>query len=253
MERNVIINNTSVYVRQQGQGNPVLILHGWGSSSLSWGPVIEELARNNFCAYVPDLPGFGQSPEPPAHWDLPDYTEFVHCLIREMGIQGCMLVGHSFGGRIGIQLASKHPQDIRLLALCGAAGIVRHHTLKARVFARISAIGKSLPLPQRHARKLLHFLAGERDYYRASTTMRSVMSKTLQHELKGLLPSISCPTLLLWGSEDRATPVSDAKIAESLIPNNTLIVLSGYTHSLQRQAPQEVARHIQQFFNKHQS
>ena len=253
MESNVIIDDVSVYVRQQGKGHPVLILHGWGSSSLSWETVMNELARNGFCVYVPDLPGFGQSPEPPAHWDLSNYTELVHRLIRELRISGCMLVGHSFGGRVSIQVASKYPQDIQLLALCGAAGIVRRCTLKTRVFGVVSKAGKSVPLVQNHARKLLYFLAGERDYYRASPTMRSVMSKTLTHELKELLPSIQCPTLLLWGSNDKATPLADAKIAESLIADNALVILQGYGHSLQRQAPQKVAHHIQQFFRKNQS
>ena len=248
------INNASVYLRQQGQGYPVLILHGWGSSSLSWESVMSELTKHNFCVYVPDLPGFGQSPEPPADWDLRDYTQLVHQLIQELDIQGkCMLVGHSFGGRVGIQLASKYPQDIQLLALCGAAGIVRRRTLKTRVFGVLSKAGKSLPLAGNYARKLIYFLARERDYYRASPTMRSVMSKTLKHELKELLPLIQCPTLLLWGSKDKATPVADAKVAESLIPRNSLVVLQDHGHSLQRQAPQQVARHIQQFFKEYHS
>ena len=253
MEQNVVVNGASVYIRQKGQGHPVLILHGWGSSSLSWEPVMDQLADHNFCVYVPDLPGFGNSPEPPTDWDLQDYTQLVHQLIAELGIQGCALVGHSFGGRVSIQLASKYPRDIQFLVLCGAAGIVRRRTLKRRMFGVVSKVGKSLPLVQSHGRKLLYFLARERDYYRASPTMRSVMSKTLKHELKELLPLIECPTLLLWGSEDKATPVADARIAESLIPNNSLVVLQGYGHSLQRQAPQKVARAVQQFLEKHQS
>ena len=163
------------------------------------------------------------------------------------------MVGHSFGGRVGIQLASKHPHDMQLLVLCGAAGIVRRRTLKTRVFGAISKVGKSFPVAQDSARKLLYFFARERDYYRASPIMRSVMSKTLKHELRSLLPLIQCPTLLLWGSQDTATPVTDARVAESLIPNNSLVILQGYGHSLQRQAPQKVAHNIQQFFKEHNS
>ena len=256
MEKTVIVNDVPVHVYENGAGHPILILHGWGSSALSWNAVVDELERNGFHTYTPDLPGFGQSPEPPAEWDLQNYTEMVHRLIAELGLKQCNVVGHSFGGRIAIQLAHKHPDDVQNLVLCGAAGIQRHLTLKVRILRFISKIGKSmfsLPIISRlyhPVQKGVYFISGKRDYYRASTTMKQVMGKSIEHELKDLLPHIQHKTLLLWGDKDNATPLQDAQLAESLLPNSTLKVFEGKGHSLQRQSPVEIAEHIVNFVNQ---
>lgn len=257
MERMIRVKNISLNVYEQGKGTPLLILHGWGSSSHRWVDFVDRLPRDMFRVIIPDLPGFGKSPEPPADWGLQNYTQLVHELIQQMKIEQGVILGHSFGGRVAIQLAKEHPSAMRLLVLCGAAGIVRHRAPVAPAFFVASKVGKAVfAIPglnrlEDKARRGLYFMVGRRDYYYASKVMRGVMSKSLQENLRPLLTDIQSPTLLLWGDKDRATPLSDGKIAASMIPNNKLVVLKGCGHAPQQQAPDKVAASFLDFFKEY--
>lgn len=257
MERIVVINGAKVNIIEKGSGAPVLILHGWGSNASSWKGVIDKLSKENFRAFAVDFPGFGKSPEPSPEWGLSNYTSLIHQLIKELDIENCVLVGHSFGCRVGINLVAEHPSDVNLLVLCGAAGIDRHYNMKTSIIFHLSRIGnflfsiKGLRFLKKYAQKGLYFLARRRDYYRASNTMKKVMAKVIEVELKDLLPKIQQPTLLLWGDQDNVTPVSDAHFAHSIIPKSEIVVLDGYGHSLQIQAPSEVSDRIVHFSKKH--
>lgn len=71
---------------------------------------------------------------------------------------------------------------------------------------------------------------GSSDYRNSTPRMRAIMSKCVNEDLRYAMPSIKAPTLLIWGEEDTATPLSDAKIMESLIPDAGLVSFPGCGH-----------------------
>lgn len=256
MERSVTIGSLSTHYTEYGNGTPILILHGWGSSAATWEAVQRQLAAHGYRAIALDLPGFGGTAEPPREWGLSEYTDFVREFASREGIGRFILLGHSFGGRIAIQYASSFGESIAAVILCGAAGIARPTSVRREIVSFLARHGSSIMRAswmesfRNTARKVLYAIVGERDYYKASPVMRSVMSSVLEVPLAPLLPGITQPVLLAWGDADEATPLSHARIAQDVLSDSTLAVFEGRGHSLQREVPRDLADRIARFLQE---
>lgn len=241
------------YLETDGNSTvPLIILHGWGSLIDSWKNVASQLEEHDVKVFIPDLPGFGQTPEPPSAWSAGDYMEFVKGFARKLDIQKFDLAGHSFGGQLAITYAAQHPPEIRKLILIAAARIMRRRKLRVQLFLIVTKIGNLIfvlppfallrPLVQ----KIWYTITGERDYYRASTRMREVF-KRVEEEVGSRLTMIKIPTLILWGERDDATPLADARIIHDKIPNSKLHIFPGEGHDLNFKKPREIAQMIIEF------
>jgi pimeloyl-ACP methyl ester carboxylesterase len=104
-----LVQNLSTSYAVIGDGPDVLALHGWGGSIASFWPVAEGLSARGLRVYVLDLPGFGETALPPAVWGVPEYARFVLDFLDALGLQRVHLLGHSFGGRIGLILGRITP------------------------------------------------------------------------------------------------------------------------------------------------
>ena len=233
-----------------------------------------------FSIIIPDLPGFGKSDEPRENWNLDDYVEFVDEFIEKTSRKGgfelvkdllknlnlnrglasvttgakplrkSILIGHSFGGRIAIKYAVKYPEKIDKLILTGAAGIKHPLTVKQKIFYIATKTGKkifSLPIInkfQKYARKLLYKIIREKDYQKASLRMKEIMKNILNEDLTDYLDKIKNPTLLIWGKEDKTTPLADGKIMNEKIKDSKLVVVDDANHSLPYQKPEKFAKII---------
>ncbi|MBI1839129.1 MAG: alpha/beta hydrolase [Candidatus Colwellbacteria bacterium] len=238
------------------KGDAVIILHGWGSSAHSFDRIKEALIKGSFRVYVPDLPGFGGAAEPPSDWRLNDYATFVLRFAEEQRIDKFYLLGHSFGGQVGILFAARFPERVKGLILYGAAAVRRKDSFKRQIFMVFAKTGKKfLSFPpfrflQRPAARLLYKTAGSVDYHRASDTMKSVMRTILKEDVTSFLPRISAPTLLIWGEHDRATPLADAEIIRKSLPNATLAVIAGAGHSAHKEQPEKFLESLLPFLLK---
>ena len=125
LEKTVLVDGFQVHYKQMGEGRPLLILHGWGSSSDSWVRVQEMLAAKGYQVIVPDLPGFGKTQAPHTVWGVEEYAEFMNRFTEELGLEKFILAGHSFGGQTAIQFAVDHPGKLEKLVLIAAAGVRR--------------------------------------------------------------------------------------------------------------------------------
>jgi len=188
---------------------------------------------------APDLPGFGKSEEPPLAWGVDDYADFALAFLAELGIRSAVLIGHSFGGRIAIKLASRKnlPIEIPKMILVDSAGLRRQKTAKQAARALLYRTVKrivSIELIQKKFPDLLEKWRkkmGSEDYRNASPRMRECLVKAVNEDLTQCLPFISCPTLLIWGENDAVTPLENAKIMEKLIPDAGLVVLKNAGHN----------------------
>ena len=285
-EKQIQINGLNINYKTVGNGNvPIVLLHGWGVDSEKYVELIKKFKIQNskFKILVPDLPGFGKSEEPKENRKLDDYVEFVDEFIektsRKSGFElvknllekfnsaktarveekiKLILIGHSFGGRIAIKYAVKYPEKIDKLILTGAAGIKHKLTLKQKLLFILTKIGKaifSLPIIsflQNPIYKLFSKIARSRkkDYYGASPRMKEIMKNVLAEDLTDYFDKIKTPTLLVWGREDKTTPLSDGKIMNKKIENSKLVIINNANHSLPYQKPEEFVRVVEKFIKK---
>lgn len=235
MEKEFTFEGKKVSFTDSVTGEPCIILmHGWGcehSTLLS----IEKTALE--CGYRVvniDFPGFGKSEEPSDVWGVEKYTQLVECLIDKLKLKSPTLLGHSFGGRVGILYASRH--DVDKLILVDAAGIKPKRSLnyyrKVYTFKAMKRLMYLVMGKERAEKKLdkRRSKAGSSDYAAASPMMRRILSRVVNEDLTDRLHLIKAPTLLIWGENDTATPLSDAKIMEKRIPDAGLVSFPGCGH-----------------------
>ncbi len=229
------VNGLSVRYIDQGVGNTtVLLLHGWGVDASLYRLIIDHLS--SYCRVVaPDLPGFGGSEEPKHPYTSDDYADFVTAFAQTLGITDATAIGHSNGGRVLIKLLSREQQPlcVRKAILIDSAGLPAHHSfayyVKVYSFKCIKWFFSLPPLRQLfpHAVENARRRFGSADYRAASDVMRRSMVLALQEDVTPLLPRITASTLLIWGKNDTATPLSDGQKMEQLIPDAGLAVLDG--------------------------
>ncbi|NLL37276.1 MAG: alpha/beta hydrolase [Fretibacterium sp.] len=230
------VKGVPVHFRDEGSGKTVLFLHGWGVDHSSFGEAFER-TRGHYRVCALDLPGFGRSEEPPAAWGVGDYADFVLAFLAEREIREAVLVGHSFGGRIAIKLAAlQGALQVPKLVLVDSAGVPPVRTLSQRLRTFFYKTARRLlsipPLRERTSGFIERWRIrrASTDYRNASPRMRECLVRVVNEDLTPLMPLISCPTLLIWGENDTATPVSDARVMERLIPDAGLVVFKNAGH-----------------------
>jgi len=239
------INNIEINYKKEGNADSnILLLHGWGANVELFSGMIKHLAQNH-TVYALDMPGFGKSKEPPKAWCVDDYVDFVIKFIEKMKIDKLSILGHSFGGRIIIKLVNREKLkfEIDKLVLVDSAGILpknKKKTVKTRVYKALKVIvgNKITKKVFPNALESLKKKFGSEDYRNASGVMRETLVKVVNEDLEPLLSNIRPSTLLVWGTEDTATPLSDAKIMEKLIPDAGIVEVKGAGHYSFLEQPQ---------------
>ena len=200
---------------------------------------------NNFTNYhitILDFPGFGESSEPSKALTIYDYVDILEELLKELKIKNPIVMGHSFGGRVAIVYASRN--NIDKLVLFGAP-CVRHE----RKSAKESILKKIKKIPGMN--KIGDYMKkyiGSEDYRNASPIMRETLVNTVNEDLSNCAKKIECSTLLIWGTNDQAAPIEDAKELEKLLKDGALIELPGYTHYAYLEALPQVVNILNKFF-----
>jgi pimeloyl-ACP methyl ester carboxylesterase len=245
------INGLETFYQQEGQGRPVVLLHGWGASSQTLAGVAACLAPL-FQVTSVDLPGFGWSQAPSRAWGVADYADHVRQLLDELRIPRATLLGHSFGGRIAIQLASHQPERVGRLLLVASAGVRPRRG--PRYYARVGtvkALRRLLTLPGLEglgSRLLSRWQAkvGSRDYL-AAGQLRPTLVKVVNEDLTPALALIQAPTLLLWGDQDREVRRPAVDVMAARIPGARLRVFAGAGHFPFQDAPETFCQAVREF------
>lgn len=222
--------NLGIHYEITGEGPDLLLLHGWGCTHDIFKAFAGQWASDHRVIAL-DFPGFGESDEPETVWGVEEYTGMVEALCVDLGVVKPMIVCHSFGGRIAILFASRNETGRMIFA--DAAGIKPRRSLKYKIKVGTYKFTKWWLLKVLRRKDLYdRYRAGKgsADYKNASDTMKAVLSKCVNQDLKSYLPLIKSPVLLFWGENDTATPLSDAKLMEKRIPDAGLVVVKGGSH-----------------------
>lgn len=219
-----------------GNGQPVVLLHGWGANIKLVYPLAERLAPLGYRVYMLDLPGFGQSDPPPQAWTIFDYANFVLAYLDYQQLERCYLFGHSFGGRLGLILGSEHGKRVIKLALADSAGIVPKMSLLKQlrltsykfVRDRLYRIGATALANQLRDRYNARY--GSSDLQHVSGIMRDTFIKVVNQDLLPYAARVQPATILFWGEKDEDTPLWYGQLFEKTIPDAGLIVHKGAGH-----------------------
>lgn len=255
MEKDIEIRGVKLHYEESGKegGRPVVLMHGWGCDHTT----VHSIARileEGMKVYNLDLPGHGQSQEPPEVWGVADYTAAVEDFIDRLNLTDPILIGHSFGGRIELLLSSRRP--ISKMVIVDGAGIKPRRSLKyyIKVYSFKTA-KKLLPLllgkdAGQKAIDKWRGKAGSADYRNSTPKMRAIMSRCVNEDLKHVMPLIKASTLLVWGENDTATPLSDAHYMERHIPDAGLVAFPDAGHYSFLDNPGGFAAVMREFFKQ---
>ena len=234
---NIKIDNLNINYICEGEGKDIVLLHGWGSNITLFKSMTEVL-KTKYRVIAPDMPGFGLSDEPPTAWCVDDYVDFIIKFLGELGVTKAAFLGHSFGGRVIIKFFERDsvPFEISKLILVDSAGVKPTLSAKQKAKIRIYKMGKkflSLGMIKKLFPKALEQFqarSGSADYKSSSPLMRQTMVKVVNEDLTHIFPKVTPSTLLIWGENDTATPVSDAILMENTMPDAAKVVLKGCGH-----------------------
>lgn len=225
----------------------VIILHGWTYSLEKWQVFLEVLKRRKIESVMLNVPGL--TSEKDQAWDIEDYVNWLKKIIDKEKDK-VILIGHSNGGRIAVNFAIKYPEKISKLILIDSAGIYHNElslALKRVIFKTLAKFGAQAIGRTRLLRNLLYKLVGESDYKDANPNMKQTMLNLLNSD-KLLKPEkIQTPTLIIWGKEDKITPVSDGRLMNRLIKNSKFFLIENARHSPQFINPEKVAEIIYEY------
>jgi pimeloyl-ACP methyl ester carboxylesterase len=219
------------YIDEGGKDKPpALLLHGWGCEGETLRTVITAL-HSRFHVIAPDLPGFGGSDEPPAPWSVGDYADHITLFCEQLGIKNPLIFAHSMGARIAVMMISRGFKA-HSMVVTGGAGVKPQGTKRTSFRTKIYKCGRFCLTFLRANRALERWKRrfGSEDYRNASPVMRGTLVKTVGEDLTPLFPSITLPTLLIWGENDDATPLADGKIMEQNMQNAGLAVIKNAGH-----------------------
>ncbi len=231
MEGDIIANGAKVHYKTTGEGQDVMLLHGWGCNIDTFKYLQSNLEKKYRVTAI-DFPGFGKSPEPTTVWGVEDYTRCIEEFVKIYGLKSPIFLGHSFGGRVAILLSSRN--DVKKIILTDSAGVKPQSTKisVSRIFSKAKKISAKI-IGEKATEKLVkpfaNSLASE-DYKNATVMMKEILKKVVDEDLTHVMPNIKASTLLIWGANDTATPLSDAKIMEKLIPDAGLVVFPNCGH-----------------------
>lgn len=255
------------------EGTPVIMLHGLGGSVEDWQPNINSLAQHHR-VYAVDLAGFGRSEKPPVVFTFSYGAQFVNDFMEVQHIKRASLIGNSIGGAVILRFAIQFLDKVDKLVLVNSAGLGRELAFILR-FVTLPLIGELLTRPSRKGMALslkqsvcdsnliteelvessynLAILPKAQKYF--LSTLRGCADFRGQHtenilSIVNNLATITAPTLIIWGRQDRILPVAHAYVAKERIPNAELRILDPCGHLPQLECSEDFNALVLEFLDR---
>ncbi len=258
----IAVDGLEVAYRREGSGPPLVLVHGALGNSRLWEPQLEALS-DEFTVVAWDEPGCGESSDLPASFGLADYARCLAAVIDDVRLGPAHVGGLSWGGTIVLEHYRRHPELVATLLLidtyAGWKGSLPAEEVEVRVaLARqLAAAGEGQFAPM-----LPGLFAGDppAEYVPLlAEVAAAVRRKTMVNEAevmgaadqRDVLPTISVPTLLLWGELDARSPLSVAHAFEQAIPETKLVVIPGAGHVSNLERPAAFNSAVREWCRSH--
>ncbi len=195
-------------------------LHGWGCNHKMF-LFCHKFLKNTSSLFI-DFPPFGDSSKNIKDWTIFTYANMVYSLCQQLGIKKINLIGHSFGGRVAIILAVLCKEEVQKVVLVDSAGLKPRRNIfyYAKVFI--------YKLKRKFGKDVSNF--GSEDYRKLNEDMRNIFNSIVTTYLDDFLPYIKNPTLIVFGENDKETPLYMAKKLHKNIKHSQLVVLENAGH-----------------------
>ena len=249
------------YIRE-GKGRPLLLIHGIFSSAFVWYKNIDELSKY-FDVIAVDLKGYGYSDKPAdGRYSRENIRQFMLDFMDAIKVDKAILVGHSWGGGIAIDLALTYPQRVEKLVLIDSTGYLLKHNflswlLKLPGMARFLMGIYDKTILEWTLKKGVFFnpsLVTEeeiegwmRPYYVKGSAQAALEISNVDFVIGEQIKDISCPTLIIWGKEDKSLPAEMAERFNQDIKGSNLNIIPNCGHNPQEEKPREVNELIRHF------
>jgi pimeloyl-ACP methyl ester carboxylesterase len=267
--------STNLYREIYGSGDPILCLHGLGASMFTWRHLIEPFSQKNKLILV-DFKGSGKSPKPfDRHYSIEDKANDVYDLIVAENLTNLTLVGNSLGGGVAmlvaLRLAQEDPVRLSKLILIDSAGdknhIPVHLKLVRSIFGALimrltpskMVVNMTLRMCYYDKKKITSEQIEAYSAPFASPAARHALLQTVKHcipanidEIILALPTLTVPTLIVWGREDQVIPLEVGQLLHQLIPNSTLNIIEECGHIPHEEKPDETVALISRFLATNQ-
>lgn len=246
------MNINNFYYEKYGDNEKVLIiLPGWGDTRKTFDYYVNSL-KEHFTIYIFDYPGFGKSKFPNKVLTIDDYAKYIKRFIKDNKIKNPYILCHSFGCRIAILLIAKYRVLIDRLIIIGGAGIRRRSVKRSLKILKYKLLRKVTNLlPKKKKEKYLVKLFnkyGSEDYKSLSNQEKETFKNIVNTDLRKYLKHIYCPTILIWGQNDDATPLKDGILMSKKINDSFLIEIKKGTHFVYLEYPLYILNIILNFF-----
>ena len=257
------VREIDLYYEATGQGQPVLLIHGLGSSTRDWAEQVAFFSKH-YQVVVFDLRGHGKSDKPSGPYSIPLFAADTTELITALGIAPAHVVGISLGGMIALQLAVSAPNLVRSLVIVnsGPEFIVRTFKERLQVFQRLLIVRllgmrkmgevlskRLLPKPeQEELRRTFIERWAENDVRAYVDAMRAIVGWSVTEHLD----SIRCPTLVIAADEDY-TPVALKETYVAKMPRAKLVVIHNSRHATPVDQPEQFNQALMAFLSEHAS
>lgn len=222
-------NGLKIYYDKFGEGEPVVFLHGWGCSSDVFKVVGRSISKK-YMVYLIDFPGFGKSTLSDYVIDVKMMASIIDGFFKAFRINNPVIIGHSYGGRVAAEYA-RYNKNISKLVLIDSAGIKRFSFIKF-FKVRLYKFKKWLYKITKRVMKYNELItrSGSSDYVSAGVIQKRMLIAAVNYNQKHAFKCINCETLLIWGSNDKSTPLKDGKLINRLIQNSSLVIIPNSGH-----------------------
>lgn len=224
----------NLYYKKIGkETNSIIILPGWGNTRETFRYIINYF-KDKYTIYIFDYPGFGNSPIINKELTIYDYTETINEFIKTNHIHNPIIISHSFGGRIASILLDKYKLNAKKNILIDVAGIKRFNLklfIKQIIYKTIKRIIKIIPHKYRYSiyKKTFNYFSSS-DYKKLPPNMYKTFKNIINKDLRKHYKKIETDTLIIWGENDKDTPLKDAYLLEKIIQNSELIIYKNSSH-----------------------
>lgn len=245
--KKLILKNhlVSYKVSKQNQSTINLVfIHGWLSSKEVWSNLIKRIDFAN--CFTLDLPGFGESQVPTNSVNNDFFVEIVKEFIDKLNLKNVVLVGHSNGGAIATKFTTKYKSSLNKLILIDSSGI-RNKTLKKMIFNSVAKILKpifSLKILS-GLKNRIYKMIGSSDYIE-SNHIKGTYINVINEDISSIYSPIDSKTLIIWGKQDKDTPIEFAHFINKEIKDSKLVELNaGHFPFIEKES--EVLASIKEF------
>jgi pimeloyl-ACP methyl ester carboxylesterase len=258
------------YVEKGAGEGAIIFIHGFSSSLFTWRACLDSIAQQ-YRVYALDLKGFGFSGKPESDYTIDEYVDFVAAFMDELELPSAILCGNSMGGNIAWRVALKHPNRVDALILVDASGYPSDHsglplfvrlgrlpgaktffgvlTTRSRIRDSLeSAYFEDAKVSDRAVDSYYYSMKNEGAMHAVLARLRSHSNETARWHEK--IPSLSMPTLIVWGDKDTWIPLENAHKFHNDIAGSELVVLPGCGHLPQEEFPDEFAARVLEFLSK---